>query len=51
MYLYFGILARVSLHLMVLTLALPLLSGCGKKNALQVTPGEGYSYPREYPRR
>ena len=51
MHLYFGTLTRVSVSLMVLTLALLFLAGCGKKNAPQAPPGESYSYPQEYPRR
>ena len=51
MHIYYGILKRVSLSLVIIALTLPFLAACGKKNAPQAPPDESYSYPREYPRR
>ena len=51
MHFYFGVLKRVSLLLMIITMALPLLAGCGKKVQFSGTAGCELFLPRDYPRR
>ncbi|MDP6175166.1 MAG: hypothetical protein QGF09_13460 [Rhodospirillales bacterium] len=37
------------LILLILVVALPVLSACGKKSALKYPEGEKTDYPRQYP--
>lgn len=44
-------LAKIGLIILLLVLALPTLSACGKKGTLEFPDGKKTDYPRKYPTR